>query len=467
MVADEHLFDVFQLIREHVESNRAPLFADQRVDIQRAVTEIPVLAGRTQIVRRGIQHFPHLGYFGIAIPRKVERRRPRDRGRGKGSAVHHAVTPAVQRRIDRAGRHERRVFPVIGVCRQVPAVLFERTDPDHVFIRRGIGKRRRPVVARRRNADDVAVCRKFRRRGKRIRRRIRAERHIHHIHVLFHGIIKPEHEVGRVQKRPVRIAFGFDDQYFRLRRDADHAAAVHGCRNYARYSRTMPLFILDNAPIIRSVFQGIIFDDLVFRRIVRIFADLSRKLGMIGVDAGVDHGNGDAAPLRPAPRLADMHIIQIGLPLIIFVRNGIFRAGRLPLRRFFLFGGRSRIIIQRQLREIRAVRPLGINVVYAHMLRKRERGKFPVAGDAQFCPEFFGKHFRFALRSVIQNDRMLVIRPLILFQLFQSVLLQSVEPYLFGNKQSRKHEAQCEKHAENDQTQPLHLCLFHIHSSVL
>ena len=322
MVADKYPLGIFQLVRQHIERDRAPLLADECVDIQSAVTEIPVASEPAQIVRGRVQQLFYFRDVRIYIPRKIQSDRPRDGGRGEGGAVHHAVSPALLGRIHCPGRHHVRVLAVIGIRRKLPTLLRQRSDTDHVFVRRRITECRCPVVARCRHTDDVAVFCKFRRGGERINI-ISPEGHIHHVDVLFYRIIQPEYEVGSAVKSSVLVAFGFDDQNFRLRGDAHRAAPVHRRGDHARDRRTVSLFVLYQTPIVRAVIQRIILYDFILCGVVGIFADPARKFGVIGVDARVDDSDGDSAALRIIPRFADVQIVQISLPIVIAVRHGI------------------------------------------------------------------------------------------------------------------------------------------------
>ena len=185
----------------------------------------------------------------------------------------------------------------------------------------------------------------------------------------------------------------------------------------------MPLFVLDKAPIIGTVFQYVIFYDLIFRCIIRIFADPSCKFRMIGINTRIDYGNCYAASARIAPCLSDVQIVEMRLTRIIFVCYGIVGAGGQAFYRFIFDRRGPNIIVQRQLRKICTVRTRCIHVVHAHILRKCKCSEFTVIGNAKLCMEFLRKRFRFTLRSIIQNKGMLVIGSPILLQLFQCRLL--------------------------------------------
>ena len=72
MITYKYLLDIFKFVRKHIECDRSPLFADERVYVYGTVPEIPVVAQATQIIRGGIQHLPHFGNFGISVLRKIQ-----------------------------------------------------------------------------------------------------------------------------------------------------------------------------------------------------------------------------------------------------------------------------------------------------------------------------------------------------------------------------------------------------------
>ena len=327
MIADKYLFDVLHLIGEHIESHFAPFFADERVDVESAVTEKPILSDAPQIRRRRIQQFDDVCLFHIIRLIFQKGQSARDDGRRERRPVDRSVRTSRLRRVNRPRRNDIRIFAVIGIPCQLKTVCGKRPYPDDVFIRRRIHQRRRAVVARRGDADDIAFHRKLGGGGIGVSA-ITAEGHIDDVNIPFDGIVHAEHQIGSAIKHAVRRAFCLDDEQRDFRRHADRTLPVHSCADRTGNGGTMSLFIVDQRPIVI-----VIFHHFVFRGIIRIFADPPRKFGMIIIDARIDYSHRNAVAAITVPGISDIQIIEITLILIIGIAHRIIRSGRDSLSR--------------------------------------------------------------------------------------------------------------------------------------
>ena len=156
--------------------------------------------------------------------------------------------------------------------------------------------------------------------------RTHPKRHIYHLCVAFNGVVKTEHQIGRASKDSVFVTFRLDNEQSDLGSDADDLSTVHRSTDHARHCRTVSVLVLDQRPIVGSVFQGVVFDDLVLSRVVGILTDTSRKFGMVSIDSRINDGHRYTCSLGGCPSVFEVDVIQIGLQLVGAVGNGVLRS---------------------------------------------------------------------------------------------------------------------------------------------
>ena len=164
--------------------------------------------------------------------------------RRKRRTVHAAVAAAHEGGIHRTGGNKIHVFAVVGIGCQLPAVLCERADTEHVFIGCGISQICGCIVACSGYTDHVAVKCQLSRLFE--RQWITCSKgHIDHGHVALNGVVQAEHQIGRALEYAVFVTLGLNNNDIHLRRDTHHTVAIHRRRNNTRHSGTVTLLVLD------------------------------------------------------------------------------------------------------------------------------------------------------------------------------------------------------------------------------
>ena len=118
------------------------------------------------------------------------------------------------------------------------------------------------------------------------------EGHIDYGHVSLDGVVQAEHKVGGALEFAILVALGLDHDDVDPGCNANDTASVHGCGQNTRHRRTVSLLVLNERPIVCATIHRPILDDPVLGGIVGILADPPRELGMVGINARVDHGDG-------------------------------------------------------------------------------------------------------------------------------------------------------------------------------
>ena len=142
----------------------------------------------------------------------------------------------------------------------------------------------------------------------------------------------------------------------------------------------MSLLVLDQRPVVDVALEQVVLDDFIFGRVVGSFADPARKLGMIGINTGINHSNRHAVSAIGRPRVAHVEIVDIILQIIITVGHHVVRRRRV-VNRISLFVGdltRFDVIVCRHLFKVSAILVVFVNVDDRRSFRQGQTGKLPV-----------------------------------------------------------------------------------------
>ena len=153
--------------------------------------------------------------------------------------------------------------------------------------------------------------------SKGVNKSFHSKRHIDHADVALNGIIQAEHKVRGALERAGCIALRLDHDNVDLRCNAHGAVAVHRRCNNTCHGGTVPLLVLDQRPVHRTVREYVVLNDLILGSIIRILADTSCKLGVVGVNTRIYHSNSNPRALRIRPDILHIQIVQICLAVIL------------------------------------------------------------------------------------------------------------------------------------------------------
>ena len=256
-----------------------------------------------------------------------------------------------------------------------------------------------------------------------IRQGASAKGHIDDLHITLNGIIETEYQIGSTLENTVFIAFSLDHNNIYVRSNTDNLTAVHRGSNYARYSSTVALFILDQRPVIAAILAKPVLYDFVLSRVIGILTDPSGKFRMIGINTGIDHRYRNARSGIGVPYILHIEVIKVRLKLIIAVRNGTGRTGRNTFPREFL--GLSlvqlrhlHLIVGRHILNIVMGILSGINIPYGNTLRQSQRSKTTILCNTKSGSKLLGQLFSLYWRGVVKNNASIIILSDIPFQLF-------------------------------------------------
>ena len=189
----------------------------------------------------------------------------------------------------------------------------------------------------------------------------------------------------------------------------------------------MSLLVLDQRPVVLTVCQYIVLDDLILGCIIRILTDTACKFGVVGINTSVNHRNGNAAARTACPYVLQIHVVQIGLLAIIRIGHSIGWAHRkagivllvlFPLNQIT----DPDLIVCRHLLQIREVFLITVHVQNSRALGQGKRGKSAVLVHAQGRTEFFCQLCRFYIRSIIQHNALCIVRALVPLQLGNRII---------------------------------------------
>ena len=186
----------------------------------------------------------------------------------------------------------------------------------------------------------------------------------------------------------------------------------------------MSLLVLHKRPVVRAVLQHVVLDDLVLGGIVRILADASYKLGVVGIDTGIDHGNGDAPAGIVLPNVPQVHVVQIGLQSVVGIAHAIDRTHRNTLIGSVLsvlFAldqiADAHLIVRRHLLQVCQIIIIAAHIQNGGALGQGQSRKPTVRGHTQGRAQPICQLLRLHVRGIIQHNALRIVRALVALQL--------------------------------------------------
>ena len=417
MSLNKQALQVVQFVGEHIIGDLAPFFQQQSAEIQRTKTIIPVTARIAQIITGGVENLCYIVECHVGIVLQQQRHSARHNRACKGSTRFDTVASAHSGGIGRTRCHNIRILAIIGVIGEAPAV--QCAYADDMFIRGRPAQRRCALITGGSHADDIAVISKLDCRFKGIRNSICAKGHIDHIHVPLDGIVDAKQQVRGAVEVSVLVTFRLNNDDLHIRCDTHHIAAVHRCGNNAGNAGTVTLLIFDQRPVI------VVLDNLIFRGIIGVFADTAGKFRVIGVDTGIDDSDRHAGTCVAVPNRSHIQIIQIGLQLVIRIRNGVLRPLRqsFPIALFLCRFTDGNPIDCRHLVNVLTAFRQSIYIPDGSTCRQSQRGKPAIFCNTQLCAVQLCQFLCFRFGGFVQNNALLVILTRIAFQFGQRLVL--------------------------------------------
>ena len=158
--------------------------------------------------------------------------------------------------------------------------------------------------------------------------------------------------------------------------------------------------------------HAVVADHAVIGCIVRTCADPACKLRVIGIDTGVDHGNGYTGAPRIGPGILQIDVIQVVLLGIQFVCHYKGRPGADQRLVIGVHRLGADIIIQRHSRQVCLIFLVLIYVFCTHTLRKIQHGVAAILCDTQPGLQKLCQSLGLSRCCVRQDDGLCVVQAL-------------------------------------------------------
>ena len=219
----------------------------------------------------------------------------------------------------------------------------------------------------------------------------------------------------------------------------------------------MSLLVLDQRPVVRAVGEQPVLDDLIFRRVIRIFADAACKLGVIGINTRVNDGNRHTRAARICPDILQIDVIQIGLQLVRGIRHRILRThgqtlAAALLRIHLTKVADARLEVNAHTRQIGQILLRLHHVQKADTLRQRQRCKRSIRGNTKLRSQLFGQALCRTPIRIRQYDTPLVVFTLSITQLLYKLALDLLQFDRFALLQpiydcaDAQHKSDCQQY---------------------
>ena len=244
MTLNENTLFILQFIGQHIVDDGATLFQNECADIQCAEAIIPVMAQVTQVITRSIKHFCYIFKGNIGIVLQKQGNGTSNNRRCQRCTIHSAILPAHKRSVYVSGRYQIRIFAIVGILRQGPAVA-QGTNTNNLFVRCGPAQGRGGLITGCGYTDNIAVIGQLGCFCERIDKPICTKGHIHHIHIPLDGIIQAKNQVRGALKITSGIALSFDHNNIDIGRNTHDTIAIHRRSKYAGHGGAVALLIFN------------------------------------------------------------------------------------------------------------------------------------------------------------------------------------------------------------------------------
>ena len=185
----------------------------------------------------------------------------------------------------------------------------------------------------------------------------------------------------------------------------------------------MSVLILDHI-------HPVIFHFLICGGIIGIFADPSLELRVIRIDSRIDHCHLYPGSPGLCPGVTHMDIIQVGLPVIVFVIYGILRVGGIQRLLLFPCIAGIHIVIRFHFRQILPIFFRAVHILNGHIFWQVEDCIILLFRKADFCPDLICYGFCLCFRGIREYDTGIVIGAFRIFQ-FLPLLLFDPDQFFF------------------------------------